>query len=365
MGFRMRKSIGGKNFRINFSKSGVGYSFGTKGMRFTKKASGGYRQTISIPGSGMSYVKDYEKNENSHVCCTETISYTVPMNEGASREQSFDYPIRKDFIQILFLFALWPLFFIPIVIGASKLDEFCNKINWYRNECYKTCKIQNFEILNENSSNNISQIAFLSCLWFLVFPLFIVPEKTRVLLYELEELEDIYQKKCEEEKISDIEFRTRLQNILYPGHKIEVLLSKNHLLLEVKWAIENSERIIKDCKQIVESTTNIDTFFSRFNLLAEKYQGLIPYEGLIEFQGYTPTKAYNGIIAQKDSETELFVSRYIACMVDSAASLKTDRGKINRYKNSLETFRKHYDEISDENIDMIESAFATLIGEQV
>lgn len=39
MGFRFYKSVNlGKGFRLNFSKSGVGYSFGTKGFRFTKRA---------------------------------------------------------------------------------------------------------------------------------------------------------------------------------------------------------------------------------------------------------------------------------------------------------------------------------------
>lgn len=59
MGFRFRKSVGKGPFRINFSKSGIGYSVGGKGFRFTKKANGGYRTTTSVPGTGVSYVKDF------------------------------------------------------------------------------------------------------------------------------------------------------------------------------------------------------------------------------------------------------------------------------------------------------------------
>ena len=41
MGLRFRKSVNlGGGFRINFSKSGVGYSFGGKGFRYTKTARG-------------------------------------------------------------------------------------------------------------------------------------------------------------------------------------------------------------------------------------------------------------------------------------------------------------------------------------
>ncbi len=59
MGLRFRKSINlGGGFRINLSKSGIGYSFGAKGYRITKKAKGGTRHTASIPGTGISYVHE-------------------------------------------------------------------------------------------------------------------------------------------------------------------------------------------------------------------------------------------------------------------------------------------------------------------
>lgn len=39
MGFRFRKSVNlGGGFKINLSKHGIGYSWGTKGFRYTKKA---------------------------------------------------------------------------------------------------------------------------------------------------------------------------------------------------------------------------------------------------------------------------------------------------------------------------------------
>mgnify|MGYP001412331189 CR=1 FL=1 len=59
MGFRFRKSIPiGKHFRINLSKSGVGYSWGVKGARFTKTANGKNRTTLSVPGTGISYTAE-------------------------------------------------------------------------------------------------------------------------------------------------------------------------------------------------------------------------------------------------------------------------------------------------------------------
>lgn len=58
MGFRFRKSIKAGPVRINLSKSGVGYSVGTKGYRVTKTANGKIRKTASIPGTGISHVTE-------------------------------------------------------------------------------------------------------------------------------------------------------------------------------------------------------------------------------------------------------------------------------------------------------------------
>lgn len=58
MGFRFRKSFGKGPFRINISKSGIGYSVGVKGARITKTAKGTKRATLSVPGTGFSYVSE-------------------------------------------------------------------------------------------------------------------------------------------------------------------------------------------------------------------------------------------------------------------------------------------------------------------
>ena len=63
MGLRYRKSIKlfGGALRINFSKSGIGYSYGGKGARITKTANGRTRATLSVPGTGISYVTESGK----------------------------------------------------------------------------------------------------------------------------------------------------------------------------------------------------------------------------------------------------------------------------------------------------------------
>lgn len=89
MGFRFRKSFGNGPFRITVSKSGVGYSAGTKGFRVTKKAGGGTRTTASIPGTGISYVKD--SGSGSRRASTSSISY-----DGAQITANVSEPDTRD-----------------------------------------------------------------------------------------------------------------------------------------------------------------------------------------------------------------------------------------------------------------------------
>lgn len=63
MGIRYRKSFKLGPLRINLSKSGVGYSVGNKFYRVTKKANGGMRTTTTLPGTGISDVKEYSKDQ--------------------------------------------------------------------------------------------------------------------------------------------------------------------------------------------------------------------------------------------------------------------------------------------------------------
>jgi hypothetical protein len=94
MGLRYRKSINlGEGFRVNFSKSGVGYSWGTKGYRVTKKAGGGVRKTYSIPGTGLSWVDEAVRKAN------------IGRNNGMRQPTS-----SQMRLQYFLLFCLWDLF---------------------------------------------------------------------------------------------------------------------------------------------------------------------------------------------------------------------------------------------------------------
>jgi hypothetical protein len=57
MGWSYRKSASFGPFRINVSKSGIGYSIGGKGFRSGVNARGRRYSSISVPGTGLRYTK--------------------------------------------------------------------------------------------------------------------------------------------------------------------------------------------------------------------------------------------------------------------------------------------------------------------
>ena len=102
MGLRFRKSIKLGGARINFSKSGVGFSFGTKGARVTKKSSGGTRSTLSIPGTGISYVKDSKKRSGKRPGKNVRGGNSGMGNLGESKK-------RKTWLWVLGWICIFPL----------------------------------------------------------------------------------------------------------------------------------------------------------------------------------------------------------------------------------------------------------------
>lgn len=108
MGFRFRKSISlGGGFRVNLSKSGVGYSWGVKGARITRTAKGRTRVTASIPGTGLSYSEEIGGREQKNA---------VRMSENARYREKEE---RKQ--------MYWGKFVICLLFGWLGVHKFMEK----------------------------------------------------------------------------------------------------------------------------------------------------------------------------------------------------------------------------------------------
>lgn len=141
MSVRFRKSINlGGGFRINVSKSGVGYSWGTRGFRYTRMADGRTRSTYSIPGTGISYVEESgldrqkvgngDSNVNqlhSQILDNVVSTETVDVNEFhpaeyeellASIKKVINLNTLSTVLIVTFLFSVIPFFIITGVVGV-------------------------------------------------------------------------------------------------------------------------------------------------------------------------------------------------------------------------------------------------------
>ncbi len=108
MGYRFRKSINlGGGFKINLSKSGIGYSWGIPGFRYSRLANGKERHTYSIPGTGISYVENISPGKKQQNQTYETPSSIEVVEEKVS---STDFKENSDY------------------------DEFIDRINEFRNK---------------------------------------------------------------------------------------------------------------------------------------------------------------------------------------------------------------------------------------
>lgn len=161
MGLRFRKSIKlGKGVRMNISKSGVGLSGGIKGFRVGAGPKG-IRTTASIPGTGISYVKERSLKKGSrskekpriHVQSKSTYSVYLPQ-EVPKELQSDKYHLQGilGFIGIAFIFAsfknlIFMLIGILCIYGKGvwrKKTDFAAKnyrdaVNFYKMRKYDQC----------------------------------------------------------------------------------------------------------------------------------------------------------------------------------------------------------------------------------
>lgn len=103
MGLNFRKSVKMGPVRVNFSKSGVGYSVGGKGFRVTKKANGGTRTTVGIPGTGISYSTDSKRKSPSGKTCS---NQSKRNNTGAEYAYSADSSRGKGCSSGCLVFAI-------------------------------------------------------------------------------------------------------------------------------------------------------------------------------------------------------------------------------------------------------------------
>ena len=111
---------------MNLSKSGVGFSVGGKGARITKTAKGTTRSTVSIPGTGISYVSETGNNSGGK-SSNKIVSTQIPSHCFDYSTPAFFGGFWKVFGWLTIIggalvsFAILPLGLIFVIIGLVEL----------------------------------------------------------------------------------------------------------------------------------------------------------------------------------------------------------------------------------------------------
>lgn len=121
MGIRFRKSINlGCGFRVNLSKNGINYSWGVPGYRISKTSNGRLRSTVSIKGTGISFVdeinlKDKKKSDMRDIPLEESFE-EIKNTENINQLQDLEFIEIKSKIENLLKYNKITTFIIIISI---------------------------------------------------------------------------------------------------------------------------------------------------------------------------------------------------------------------------------------------------------
>lgn len=116
MGFRFRKSVNVGPFRLNASKTGLGWSVGVPGARYTKMANGRKRITGCLPGTGMSWVEETKKTPVKHT----NQSKTKKEIKGWNAFWVITWEILKGLFWLtLIALGVCLIIFLPAILAAG------------------------------------------------------------------------------------------------------------------------------------------------------------------------------------------------------------------------------------------------------
>lgn len=150
------------------------------------------------------------------------------------------------------------------------------------------------------------------------------------------------------------------QNLLVDTPTNKLLMNEKKLKAISVLRGNREIEILNDCAQLINTTTNIDTFFSRYDIYIEKITFLSQLEKFVHIEGESPSTKMKEITQEYQQTLINFINRYWNSVLQKATSLKTVKGKQNQYKKFEESFKAYSNKIP-ENVKIY---ISMLVGEQ-
>ena len=306
MGLRFRKSIKiAPGVKINLGKKSVGMSIGGKygGMSFNSKS--GSRVRASIPGTGLSYSSKLGGGKKG-------AARRKAKSTTAKPASSQPVCLRWWYILLIILFAVSGIKNLTADTGTAIVSIVIAAImGWFT---LKTARgTESAELSNSISPTSSGN------------------------------KEDLLE----------------LQKIVVENSPDELICSESQLKALANEKAENSYRIMNDCSNILQETTDPEVFFEKLQLFITHCDTLVALEKYISFSGVSPTDLQNTLIREKQDVIKEFLVRYFNKVLDKADNLKTPKGKSNQYQKFYDSLKPYFAEMDADNIDYIETKYKT------
>ncbi|MBQ6998554.1 MAG: hypothetical protein IJN62_02065 [Clostridia bacterium] len=132
-------------------------------------------------------------------------------------------------------------------------------------------------------------------------------------------------------------------------------ISENIDVSTAKQEMQNDIRIVEDCIEILRTTVNPDTFFSRLNLLIEKSKHLSDVGEQIKMKDESVFNLHKNAVENYQEMCRMFLERYFEDVHIKASELKTTNGRNGRYQKFYDSLQEYYEHLDEENINYIEA----------
>ena len=132
-------------------------------------------------------------------------------------------------------------------------------------------------------------------------------------------------------------------------------------------SIQNDIRIMNECLQFMNTSTNIETVINRFNDLLNVLNRLSSYENnpAVSFLSELPSSALTRMHKEKPRIFNAAIQRAYDNMIERAAALKTESGRKNRQLKFFDLLMSHTLDFPSETNDFIGSFINDRINEPV
>lgn len=313
MGIRFRKSFKiAPGVRVNLGKKSAGISLGTKGARVSFNTKGRRTTTVGIPGTGISYSTSSGRKKKK-----QAKEKAVSTNKAARTTQS-----------------------------ASKQN--------IKGETEKKTAYTTYYKLKPNYANILLGLitSILGIFSFIQFDFFWIIISLILFAVSFVCYHEYYhykKYKNDEDYTSDEEF-LQWQKLVLPNSE-NLTLSITDLTNSSIPILERCFQIVTDSVAIVSKTTNVQTFFERYELIESNLKTLIDFSHFITLDDYTnPEELLTNYTVHKAEYVKRLIDLEWNKTAAKVESLKTEKGKENQYIKFIASFDEYTAEMSEDCI---------------